>query len=244
MRNPTEAPRPLRQAERLRQVLEDDIATGVFSIGTRLDEATLAKRFGVSRTPIREALIELAAAGLVEQKPRRGAFVREIGISRLIEMFEVMADLEACCGRLAARRITPVELDTLTACHGACADAEQAGNPDLYYRANQKFHEAIYTASHNGFLAEQASSLHNRLAPYRRLQLRARNRIGSSLQEHGEVVEAIAQGDAELAAERMRQHVLIQGERFNDFVATLTAPDRQAHPLGEAAEKGTATTFF
>ncbi len=223
-----------RQADRLRQALEDDIATGVFPIGTRLDEVKLAQRFGVSRTPIREALIELAAAGLVEQKPRRGAFVREIGISRLIEMFEVMADLEAMCGRLAARRITPDEVLLLEQSHAACKAAHDAGDPDGYYRANQIFHETIYKASHNGFLAEQALALHGRLAPYRRLQLRARNRVSTSLKEHDEIVAAILAGDAEAAGERMRQHILIQGERFNDFVANLSTQ----RPGGTGAASG------
>ncbi|MBO0345342.1 GntR family transcriptional regulator [Roseibium sp. CAU 1637] len=223
----TKTDRPLRRADKLRQALEDDIATGALPIGTRLDEVKLAQRFGVSRTPIREALIELATAGLVEQKPRRGAFVREIGIPRLIEMFEVMADLEATCGRLAARRISLAETQILKASHIACEDALTSGDPDRYYQANQHFHETIYQASHNGFLAEQAIGLHSRLAPYRRLQLRARNRVAVSLHEHAEIVAAIVSGQAEAAADCLRQHVLIQGERFNDFVATLAATSTQ-----------------
>ncbi|WP_289032935.1 GntR family transcriptional regulator [uncultured Roseibium sp.] len=219
----TKHPTRTRRAQALREMLENDIATGRYPAGSRLDEVTLANRFEVSRTPIREALIELSVAGLVEIRPRRGSFVRDIGIARLIEMFEVMADLEASCGRLAARRITSVELARLKAAHEACTEAQRGGDPDAYFRANQTFHETIYAASHNGFLAEQALHLQNRLKVYRRLQLRVPNRVANSLAEHDQIVGAIAAGDAAAAAEAMRQHVLIQGERFNDFVASVAA---------------------
>ncbi len=227
-----------RRAETLREALEGDIATGRYPAGTRLDEVTLATRFNVSRTPIREALIELSVSGLVEIRPRRGAFVREIGIPRLIEMFEVMAELEAMCGRLAARRISPKELANLQAAHQACNLACDDGDPDAYYHANQTFHEAIYKASHNGFLADQARSLQNRLKVYRRLQLRVRNRVEMSLAEHQKIVDAIARGDAEAAGDHLRQHVLIQGERFNDFVASVASHREEAEaeqPLRSAA---------
>ncbi len=217
----------VRRAESLRETLESDIATGHYPAGTRLDEVTLAKRFEVSRTPIREALIELSASGLVEIRPRRGAFVKEIGIARLIEMFEVMAELEAMCGRLAARRITPGELVQLQAAHEACDLARKEGDPDAYFQANQTFHEAIYTGSHNQFLAEQARNLQHRLRVYRRLQLRVRNRVANSLSEHQDIVDAISAGDAEAAQNHLRQHVLIQGERFNDFVASVSTHGRE-----------------
>ncbi|WP_417669559.1 GntR family transcriptional regulator [Roseibium sp.] len=212
----------IRRAQALREALENDIAIGRYPAGTRLDEVTLANRFEVSRTPIREALIELSVAGLVDIRPRRGAFVKDIGIARLIEMFEVMADLEAMCGRLAARRITAAELADLKRAHEACCEAHEGGDPDAYYQANQLFHQTIYRASHNGFLIEQVSQLQNRLKVYRRLQLRVPNRVAGSLAEHERIVEAIAAGHANEAAEHLRQHVLIQGERFNDFVASVS----------------------
>jgi DNA-binding GntR family transcriptional regulator len=224
-----------RRAESLRETLEGDIATGRYPAGTRLDEVTLAKRFEVSRTPIREALIELSVAGLVEIRPRRGAFVREIGIPRLIEMFEVMAELEAMCGRLAARRVSAKELTRLQAAHEACGSACLEGDPDAYYHANQTFHEAIYRASHNEYLAEQARNLQNQLKVYRRLQLRVRNRVANSMAEHQAIVDAISRGDAETAAERLRQHVLIQGERFNDFVASVASHRQEAEDAPQHA---------
>lgn len=210
-----------RTAQALREALENDIAMGRFQPGERLDEVSLATRFAVSRTPIREALIELSAAGLLEIRPRRGAFVVEMGVPRLIEMFEVMAELEGMCGRLAARRLSPEDEARLIQAHEACATAAASADPDDYYRENQRFHDAIYAACHNRFLAEQSRGLHDRLKAYRRLQLRVRNRVQTSLAEHQSIVDAIRSGDSETAEELLRSHILIQGEGFNDFVASL-----------------------
>ena len=211
----------LRRSEGLSELIEEQIATGVRKPGTRLDEQELAAEFGVSRTPIREALIQLAAVGLVEMRPRRGAIVADIGPARLCEIFEVMAELEAMCGRLAARRIGEAEQKELLKAHHACEAARDAQDPDEYYRRNEVFHQCIYTASHNGFLAEQADALHRRLRPYRRLQLRVRNRMQTSYSEHQAIVDAILAGDGDLAAETLRSHVTVQGERFADLVASL-----------------------
>ena len=212
---------PVRRSEQLGEEIEERIVTGIYPPGMRLDEQELANAFGVSRTPVREALIQLASAGLVDMRPRRGATVPEMSAERLCEMFEVMAELEAMCGRLAARRILPVEQARLLDAHRACEAARDEGNPDLYYQLNEVLHRCIYEASHNGFLAEQASALHRRLRPYRRLQLRVRDRMTNSYSEHAAVVDAILCGDSELAASLLRGHVVIQGQRFTDLIASL-----------------------
>ena len=212
----------------LREAIEEMIAVGELSPGQHLDETELATRFGVSRTPIRETLIQLASMGLVVIRPRRGAIVAELGPQQLVEMFEVMSELEATCGRLAARRMTPQEQQVLLDAHRACRDACDAQEPDDYYYKNELFHEAIYAGSHNQFLIEQARNLYRRLRPYRRLQLRVRNRLGHSYAEHDGVVNAIIEGDGELAARLLRDHVMIQGQRFADLMASLPQLSRQA----------------
>lgn len=223
-------PAPNRRPGQLGEEIEERIVTGVYPPGMRLDEQELAAAFGVSRTPIREALIQLASIGLVEIRPRRGATVPEMSADRLCEMFEVMAELESMCGRLAARRILPAEQSRLQEAHQACEAARDAGKPDLYYQLNEVFHRCIYDASHNGFLAEQATALHRRLRPYRRLQLRVRNRMASSFTEHANIVEAIIAGRSEDAAALLRSHVVVQGERFTDLVATLRQMNSPAEP--------------
>ncbi|MDN3519984.1 GntR family transcriptional regulator [Halomonas ramblicola] len=208
-------------AQRLRDALEDDIINGRRAPGERLDPEALSRDFEVSRTPVREAIQQLVASGLVTVTPKKGTFVARVGIDQLIEMFEVMAELEGMCGRLAARRIGETELAELREAHRRCAAAARAGDPDEYYYENEAFHEGIYRASHNGFLAAEARQLKQRLKPYRRLQLQVRQRMHSSLDEHREVVAAIEAGDAARAERALRDHVLIQGERFSDFVASV-----------------------
>ncbi|MCB1514558.1 MAG: GntR family transcriptional regulator [Hyphomicrobiaceae bacterium] len=204
-----------------KEQLEDDIATGRLMPGARLDEASLATRFGVSRTPVREVLRQLAAQGLVELRPYRGAIVSAPDPRSLMEMFEVMAELEAMCGRLAARRLTDDHEAHIMETLQACARAAEIGDPDAYYYENERFHRAIYKASGNEFLAEQALALHKRLAPFRRLQLRARNRLPGSQREHEGIVAAIVSGDPDEAEEALWAHVVVQGERFADLVSSL-----------------------
>ena len=205
----------------LRDLIEEQIATGELAPGSTLDEATLVERHGVSRTPVREALIQLSAEGLIELRPRRGAVVAAIGPARLIEMFEVMSELEAMCGRLAARRMTDKERAELVRAHQACEQARSDSDPEAYYLCNERFHFTLYEGSHNGFLNEQAQSLNRRLRPYRRLQLRVRNRMNTSFAEHDAIVRAVLTGDDEAAANTLRAHVVVQGERFGDLLASL-----------------------
>jgi DNA-binding GntR family transcriptional regulator len=206
----------------LAERLEEDIVSGRLAPGERLDEVSLATSFGVSRTPVREALQRLASSGLVELRPRRGAIVTQISIGRMVEMFEVMAELEGMCGRLAARRMTTAEHAALNAALAECRRTAAAGDADAYYYENQRFHHVIYDGSHNRFLAEQAHALHRRLEPYRRLQLRVRSRLPASLSEHERVVEMLLAGNADGAERALKAHVTIQGERFNDLLASLS----------------------
>lgn len=213
--------------QRLRDEIENGIVTNQFAPGERLDEMQLAKHFGVSRTPVREALMQLGAIGLIEMRPRRGAVVVEPGPYRIYEMFEVMAELEGMAGSLAARRHTDTDRTELLAAHGRCEQSAKAGDADTYYYDNELFHQAIYIAGHSSFLIEQCTALHRRLRPYRRLQLRVRNRMKTSFSEHAGIVEAILSGEAELARTLLRQHIAVQGDRFSDLVATLS--QRETH---------------
>lgn len=210
-----------RLSEQLRETIEEEVATGKLKPGTHLDELELAARFGVSRTPIRETLSLLAGEGLVEIRPRRGAVVAQLSPARLVEMFEVMAELEAMSARLAARRIKDEALAQLQVLHGKCEQAARAGDPDAYFYANEEFHSAVYHAAQNEYLIEQAHSLQRKLRPYRRLQLRVRNRLQKSLAEHQTVLDAIRANEPEQAAQAMRGHVMVQGDRFADLLVEL-----------------------
>jgi DNA-binding GntR family transcriptional regulator len=210
-----------RLSERLREVIEERIATGAYQPGAQLDETELATEFEVSRTPIREALMQLAFAGLIIMRPRRNAVVAEISPHRLCEMFEVMAELEAMCGRLAARRMTDHDHQALLDAHQACKEAAENNDPNTYYQMNEQFHLALYMASHNSFLIDECKNLKRQLSAYRRLQLRVRDRMDTSYKEHSEIYMAITIGDGESAEKLLRNHVIVQGERFADLIANL-----------------------
>lgn len=214
-------------AEEIRQVLEDEIASGAFAPGARLEEVELADRFGVSRTPVREALRILSTSGLIELKQRKGAVVAALSTGRLIELFEAASELEGLCGRLAARRITESELAALRKQHLLCGKAARritgADGVNAYYDANAVFHALIYAGCHNGYLSGEAMQLRRRLQPYRRLQLRMKGRIEESFAEHEAIVEAIAAGEEDRVAQLLRDHVSVQGDRFADWLASVNA---------------------
>lgn len=207
--------------QKLRDEIENGIVTGEFEPGQRLDETQLAARYGVSRTPIREALMQLSAIGLVEIRPRRGAVIVDPGPQYVLEMFDVMAELEGMAGALAARRHTTEDRTALEAAHAACEAAAARDDTDAYYYENEQFHHAIYAASQSVFLKEQCIALHRRLRPYRRLQLRVRNRMKVSLQEHAGIVAAILDGHEDSARRLLRDHIAVQGDRFSDLVANM-----------------------
>lgn len=208
-------------AEGIRAGLEDEIATGLLAPGTRLDEAEIAVRFGASRTPVREAFRLLASGGLVELKGRQGVVVRAIGARSLIEMFQVMAELEGLCARLAARRVTPDKLQQLDVIHARLGAAPSIADADRFYDINQEFHEAIYDAAANVFLAAQTRSLRNQVAAYRRRVTRMPNRIADTLREHEAVLAAIRAHDPDRAHGTMRDHVNLLGDDLVDFLAAF-----------------------
>lgn len=208
-------------AEKLRVRIEREILTFKIKPGERLDEMRLAIQHGTSRTPVREALRQLAASGLIELRPHRGAVVTQLGVPELAEMFEVMALLEAACARYAAERCTPDCLEAIRAAHEDCRVLAENHPLDEYYEANANFHESIYLASHNAFLIHQTRTLKNRLSAYRRHQLRRMNRLKESFREHDQIYRAIARGDGDAAERLMRGHISIQGSNIASIIASV-----------------------
>lgn len=204
-------------AERLRAEIAEDIACGRLRPGTALDETTLAERFGVSRTPVREALRELTAAGLVEHRPHKGATVASLDAERLDQMFVVMAELEALCAASAATSMTAAERAELDAMHEAAAELVRMGDVAGYREANDRFHEFIYAASHNRFLEETVLAVRLRVLAFRRAQFRSLGRLVISHAEHDRVVQALLRGDREAASREMRSHLTSSGRTFTEF---------------------------
>lgn len=217
--------RTIPNALRIRNALENAIVEGIYTPGQQIDTEALEREFDCSRTPIREALFQLESSGLVRVMPKRGTFVSAWSAEELTERFEVMAEIEASCGRLAARRITEAEMAEFEQIHQQCQALAEAGDAEGYYRHNSLFHHCIYRATHNAFLEHEAARLHAMLQPYRRMQLRVRGRMSRSFSEHDAVVAAIRGGDAEAAAMALRDHVIVQGDRFHDLLSALRQAD-------------------
>jgi DNA-binding GntR family transcriptional regulator len=209
-------------SDHIRNAQTDEIASGLLPPGVDLDEQHLADRFGASRTPVREALRQLAVTGLVEIRPRRGVIVTQTTPERIMEMFETSAEVEATCVRIATYRITPIERGKLIEMHDASATLVERGDVDGYDKFNREFHEVIYGATHNAFMAEQALAIRNRLKAFRRTQLRHSNRLARSREEHDAIMTAIAQGDGEEASRRMRAHMLNAASAISRYIASQT----------------------
>lgn len=192
---------------------------GRFVPGQKLDFNDLMEQFNCSRTPVREALQALSLSGLVRVEPKRGSFVSELDIIELTERFEVAAEIEGLCASLAATRATLNDLTIISAAQQNCEIALKAGDIEDYYQKNTIFHQTVYDASGNNFLASEARRLQAMMQPYRRGQMHIRGRMMHSFAEHREIFEAIEQGAPELAWNRMRNHIKIQGERFHQLVA-------------------------
>ena len=203
----------LTRAEELRLLLADEIVRGIRPPGTALDETEIAQRFSVSRTPVREALRQLVASGLVDARAHRGAVVAQPSLDRLNGMFEAMAELEALCAGLAAERMTALERQALEAVHEELRVLSSDGSPERFHEVNERFHNAIYAGSHNAYIAEITLATRVRVQPFRRAQFRNLGRLAKSHAEHDRVVIAVMRGNRTAAAAAMRHHIeTVRGE--------------------------------
>lgn len=205
--------------------IEALVLSGELLPGAKLDERALAERFAVSRTPVREALRQLASTGLIELKPNRGAFVAEVTPERLEEMFVAMAEMEATCARLSAMSMTPVERRGLQRLHERMGGMAEAGEVEAFRTANETFHALIYAGAHNSLLEEATAALRRRVAAYRRAQFRNAGRLPRSHAEHEAVVKAVLAGEPARAHAAMLMHVDLVGASFEKLV-TVGAPPR------------------
>lgn len=185
------------------------IVTGNLKPGEKLDEGSLASRFDVSRTPVREALRQLGAMGLVKREPNRSAVVTTIDADHLNSMFEAMAELEGICARLAAQRMTIEERRNLETEHRASHRLIQDCAEEDYAAFNTRFHTALYLGAHNTHIYEMVTQTRSRLAPFRRAQFHLSGRLTRSFEEHEAIVTAILHADGNAAGSAAYSHVAI-----------------------------------
>ena len=206
------------QSNQLAQQLEEMIFSGQLRPGEKIEEAVIAARFGVSRTPVREAIQRLVATGMVEVRRRKGTIVTQLTMPRLIGMIEMMAEMDILAARLAARRAMPEERERL---RDILERAQSSvGDQLAYTRLNREFHWALYASTHNQYLEDVALRTWKVLQPYRNFRLDQPQRRKSSLAEHEAIYEAIRTSDGDLAAQKMASHVKVGGV-IADFVFSL-----------------------
>lgn len=180
------------------------IDMGVYKPGDRLVESDLAERFGVSRTPIREALQRLETQSLLS-RDGRSLIVASLDHNQLSELYIVRAELEGLAAGLAARHATAEEVRVLR--DMVEQDRALLGDPQALARANRRFHKQIHLASHNRYLVQQLDLVHRSMALMATTSLAATGRDADALQEHDAIVRAIEAHDSEAAAEALRAHI-------------------------------------
>lgn len=209
------------RAEELRFQLADDIVRGNAAPGATLDETELARRFNVSRTPVREAIRMLAASGLVDVRPHRAAIVARPDAAEIAGMFEVMAELESLCAGYAAERMTGAERRALDAIHEQLRRMIQTGDPQRYHDVNEAFHACLYAGARNAYLAEITLATRTRVQPFRRAQFRNLGRLAKSHAEHDRVVQAVLRGQRSVAAQTMYAHIMTVGHEYEHYSDAL-----------------------
>ncbi len=177
---------------------------GIYRPGDRLVESELADRFGVSRTPIREALQKLETQSMLT-RDGRSLIVASLDHNQLAELYVVRGELEGLAARLAAQHATDEEIHVL----GAMVAEDQAivGDPDAMARANRRFHKQIHLASHNRYLVQQLDLVHRSMALMASTSIRAEGRGRATLDEHQSIVDAIAARDGEAAYRALKSHI-------------------------------------
>ncbi len=184
--------------QRLRQLLVE----GQIAPGAKLNERELCEQMKVSRTPLREAIKTLAAEGLVELLPNRGAIAVELGETDIQNTFEVMAGLEGLSGELAAQRVTPEELAEIQAMHYEMKAAYTRRDLSAYYRLNAAIHRAFNTAARNPVLTATYQQVNSRLQALRFRSNQDGEKWARAMQEHDRMIEALERRDgAALRAE-------------------------------------------
>ncbi|QFT63800.1 DNA-binding transcriptional regulator, GntR family [Roseivivax halotolerans] len=182
------------------------IDTGTYRPGDRLVESDLAERFGVSRTPIREALQRLETQSLLT-RDGRSLIVASLDHNQMAELYAVRTELEGLAARLAARHATEEEIEVLA--DMIEEDRARLTDPSALARANRRFHKQIHLASHNRFLVQQLDLVHRSMALMATTSLAAEGRGERALGEHQAIVDAIGRRDEEAAYQALRDHISV-----------------------------------
>ncbi|WP_027235062.1 GntR family transcriptional regulator [Leisingera caerulea] len=212
------------QTEQVLNAILQDIEAGRLVPGAPLEESELVERHGVSRTPVREAFIQLEAVGLIRRLPRKGAVLFKPTLEEFLAILEVHARLEGQAAALAARRLSPAQAIELEAAVAACENhAAEKGDDDPagYYQLNLRFHACVAEGSGNPFLVEMIKTNARKLMAYYRARYRYPGAIAQSAKEHREIAALIFARDREGAEAAMTAHVQFDQVTVMDLLAAL-----------------------
>ena len=212
------------QTDQVLNAVLADIESGRLVPGAQLEESELVERHGVSRTPVREAFIQLEAIGLIRRLPRKGAVLFKPTLEEFLAILEVHARLEGQAAGLAARRLAPAQARELENAVLACErHAAEKGDSDPagYYQLNLRFHACVAEGSGNPFLVEMITTNARKLMAYYRARYRYPGVIGQSAREHREIAQLIFDHDRDGAERAMTRHVHFDQVTVMDLLAAL-----------------------
>ena len=218
-------------ADRAYRALHDRIAEGAIAPGDRLREAALAEEFGLSRTPVREALRRLESDGLLLHEPHRGMVVRTLDHQAVTELYLIRGVLEATAAALAARHASDAEIDTLyemvDAQEGVAGGAEAA-------RLNKLFHRALYRGAHNRYLLDMLDGLATSMTLLGRTTLSLPGRAADAHGEHRAIVDALRAHDPDAAERAAREHI---HAAHRARLKIMFDDERATEPAGEGGSR-------
>ena len=213
----------MKISDQIRLRIESAIATGELEPGDAIDDAALASQHKVSRTPVREALLQLQAQGILSSTPRGGYIVAKMNLQQLLSLWELLAELEGVAVRLACERMTNEEIKALVKQHRSSQKLAKNDDIEGWQEANLKFHEIIYEGARNPFLRQEVMRIRSRTGAYRRHAFGALGRIKSSYEQHEKVVDALDKRDTTAAVTCMTDHMRPgrDSKTLNDFIISL-----------------------
>ena len=207
--------------EKIRQAIQQRIASGEWPPGCAVSESELTREFGVSRTPVREALIQLSVQGFLHIVPRAGIFVSKLSVRQLLAMLETLAHLEGLCASLVAARIDGAGLRRVHMSHAEAGRAVEADDAKRYAACNQEFHALLYQSCRNEFLVDQIDLIRSRTAAYRLKRFDVPGGLRRSWDGHGALVAAVLAGDRRAAHDAAVEHIEMGGREFAEMVRQL-----------------------
>lgn len=190
-------------ADRIRDLIEH----GVLTTGEKISEKKLCDKFGISRTPLREALKVLTSEGLIEILPNRGARVSRLTLNDVQHTYDVMGALEGLAGEAACRRITDDELSTISEIHGQMVEHFHRQDLQAYFQANLQIHERILSASGNAVLLEMYNNLSQRIKRFRFTAEMSAEFWQKAMNDHEAMLEALQDRDSKRLGEILREHL-------------------------------------